>query len=462
MQVLKKFWLLFGLFVLAGCDPYHWSRSDQIVMTGGYENRSDSTFQAFETGDVFKTAMLLPLSGKAAAYGQGMKNAAMMAIEDADNPQLVVRFYDTRSTAAGAETAVQQALADGSRLILGPLTSEEVSAAAPLARRHDIPLISFSTAPQVLQNGVYTLGLLGSEQVERIVGYASGQGRSRLAVLVPDSASGMNTAKATVQSARRHGMEVVKIGFYPPETLDFAGIVKSLTDYETRSGEINRQKAELSKKAKEGDRAAQKELNKLKTVYTTGEVDFDTVLIAESGNRLKSAAAMFGYYDIYYPDVLFLGTSTWENTGLTKESTLYQAVYPVLSRVHNDYFNKKYQNLFGQSPNLLYSFAYDSVALASALSRKNHDALAQNITDPDGFIGINGTFRIYDDGTNRHSLDVVKVTSGGIKVVDQAPQRLNDNFGSDYDIYRPVFEQQPQIFGKEPESVYQILYGNNK
>jgi hypothetical protein len=190
--------------------------------------------------------------------------------------------------------------------------------------------------------------------------------------------------------------------------------------------------------------------------------DFDAVLIPESGNRLKSAAAMFGYNDVAYPDVLFMGTSVWENTPLLKETTLYHAVYPALSRVHGQYFNKKYENLFGELPNSLYSFAYDGVALASALSRKDRSLLAQNITDSDGYIGLNGVFRIYSDGENRHSLEIVEVLPSGLKTIDPAPEkpfRSVENQTSAYGINTYYPTSRPRIYGKDSSLIYQQLFG---
>lgn len=460
MQVLKKFRLLLWLFVLTGCDPHMLTRSDLIV-SGGIENpRYSYNIQDMENN--FKTAMLLPLSGKASSYGQGLKNAAMMAIEDADNANLIVQFYDTHSSPSGAQEAARRAISDGNRLILGPLMSEEAAAVSVIARRNDVPVISFSTAPSVLQEGVYTLGLLGNEQIERIITYAAAKNRLRIAVLTPDTTAGLNMAKAAVFSAQKQGARVVRIGFYPADTLDFSAIVKSLTDYDIRSEDAKKKKQELTILAKAGDRAASRELNKLKTVYSSGEVDFDAVLIMDSGNRLKSAASMFGYYDVSYPDVLFMGTSMWENTALAKETTLYHGVYPTLSRVHNDYFNKKYEDLFGQIPNSLYSFAYDGVALASSLSKKDPDDITQNITDSDGFIGINGTFRILENGKNQHSLDIVEITADGLKIVDKAPKKLPFVLERENFFYAEDPTSYPMIFGKDRESVLRYIYNSRE
>lgn len=459
MQAIKKIKFLFWALILTGCQQLLPIHSDNISVRSGFEQSSDMSYSEFASIKTFSTAMLLPLSGKAATYGQGLKNAAMMALEDMNNTHLVINFYDTKSTPAGAASAAKEAANDGNKLIIGPLMSEEVAAAGKAVHYDNIPLISFSTSPAVLQKGIYTLGLLNNEQVERIISYAAKKGRQKIAVLVPDTTSGLSTAKAAVFAAAANGAEVVKIAFYPPETLDFAETVKAITDYETSSAEINKQKEMLQKQATAGDTQAVHELAMLKTVYSSGEVDFDAILIAENGNRLKSAAAMFGYYDISYPNVLFMGTSMWENTSLSKETTLYHSVYPVLSRVHNDYFNKKYENLFEQHPNQLFSFAYDSVALASALSKKNPNTLTENITDPDGYIGINGIFRIYENGTNKHSLDIVENTSGGAKIIDFAPKKIKDETSLQDNLINPYLLSHPQIYGKDATLVYTHIFG---
>lgn len=453
--MLKKLSAVFLVFMLLGC---HSAGQNKIFMHGGthdvgYTVEDDSSFTAQKNS--FNVAMLLPLSGKASTYGQGLKNAAMMAIEDAGNSRLVVRFYDTQSSSEGADSAVRQAINEGNILILGPLMSAEVSAAERIASAYDIPLISFSTSPEALKHGAYTLGLLGSEQSERIIAYAATQNRRKIALLIPDTSAGINLAKAALKSASAHNAEIVKIAFYPPETLDFGEIVKNMTDYETRSAEINKIKNKLTSLANAGDTSAARELKQLKTTYTTGKVDFDAVLIPETGSRLKSAAAMFGYYDVSYPDVLFLGTTVWENTNLSKETTLYHGVYPEMSRVHNDYFNKKYQDYFGEAPNQLYSFAYDSIALASALSRKSSNNLNELITAEDGYIGINGAFRIMDDGTNRHALNIMEVTAEGPKVISQAAKKFDTDEKNNFSNY---VQPMPKIYGKNQVEAERLLF----
>lgn len=417
--MLKKIGLCFLFFALAACSQIFPSQK-QTQTPSWYLPQNAFDISDFQTpiesfsADSFKVAMLLPLTGKASTFGKGLQNAAMMALEDTNNPSLEVRFFDTKSSPQGALAAFETAVGNKAQLILGPLMSEEVSAISHQARSKSVPVISFSTSPNVLGNGIYTLGLLSDEQIDRIISYAVQKGRSRIALIAPDSAAGLNIAKSAMNAAANAGAVVTKIGFYEPSTLEFSELVQ----------QINRNK------------------------------DFDTVLIAETGSRLKAIAGTFGYYDVAYPKVLFIGTSVWNNTNLNKETTLYKGVYPMISRVHEGYFNKKYKDLFGETPNTLYSYAYDSIALASALSKESQRDLYQAITNPDGYIGINGSFRLFDDGTNEHNLDIVEVNDTGLQTVDSAaktfaPRAYKSNFG---------LNMRPEIYGKSPEEVYSKMY----
>ncbi|MBR2300044.1 MAG: penicillin-binding protein activator [Alphaproteobacteria bacterium] len=417
--MLKKIAFCFFAFWLGAC---------QQILPQGVRSTSSSqgwSYAPFEvddyalesdsfSSDSFKVAMLLPLSGKASTFGKGLQNAAMMALEDTGNKKLEVRFYDTKSSPDGAIAALSSALSAKAELILGPLMAEEVSAVSRTAKNKNVPVISFSTAPHILGGGVYTLGLLSDEQVDRIISYACSTGRSKIGVVVPDSNAGLNIAKSAVEAAAANGASVTKIGFYQPSTLEFSDLAQKMAQ----------------------------------------DKNFDTLLIAETGNRLKAISGTFGYYDVAYPDVLFIGTSVWSNTNLNKETTLFNGVYPTISRVHGDYFNKKYKDLFGESPNTLYTYAYDGVALASALSKYKGQNLYAAITNPDGYIGMNGSFRLFEDGTNEHNLDVVEVTSQGLQTVSEAPKKFASRK------YKPSVEQttMPQVFGKSEQEVLSKLF----
>lgn len=458
MQVFKTKYILALTVFLSACH------SPTIVSRGDFsDNSSQINEQVFVTPESFRVGVLLPLSGTAAKAGQGLKNATMIALEDMNNPNLILQYYDTQSSPEGARVAAENALNQQVKMIIGPLMSSSVEAISPQTRSRNVPVVAFSTNEAVLQNQVYTLGLLIEEQVDRIIEYAASKGRGRFALLIPDNATGAAVARAAVKAAKKQGGSVVKIAFYSPNTIDFSGIIRELSDFDKRSAPVKKEKQRLQLLARQGDTEAAKALKKLKLKETAEGVDFDAVIIPESGGRLKSATAMFGYYDVFAPDVMFLGTSVWENTSLNKESTLSGAAYPVLSRTHSAYFNKKYQYLYGNYPNGLFTFAYDAVALSSALAKNNPSNLDAAITTPDGFVGISGVFRIFPNGKNQHSLDIMEIRPQADVIVDQAPRKFlsapENNYSTDI---KSLYENSlPVIFGKDEKEALEIIFETN-
>ena len=306
---------MLGFLVLSGCQ------STNVSMEGGVSDSNTEISEVnFGGDDKFRVGVLLPLSGTAAKQGQGLKNATMIALEDVRNPKLVLQYYDTKGTPEGARVAITNAINQSSRLIIGPLKSSSVQAISEETRSHDIPVIAFSTVSSVLQPEVYTLGLMVEEQVDRIVTYTAQNGRSRFALLIPDNNTGVAVARAAVKSAQKNSVSITRIGFYTPGTTDFASITRKLSDYDTRTSRLQRLKNSLKTKMSQGDAGAARVLERLNKTDTLGDVDFDAVLIPESGASLKAAVSMFGYYDVYAPQVKFIGTSVWENTVLNKES----------------------------------------------------------------------------------------------------------------------------------------------
>lgn len=373
----------------------------------------------------FRVGVLLPLTGSAAKMGEGMKNAAQLALIDAKNPNLVLQFYDTQSSESGARIAIENAISGQSKLIIGPLLSSNLRAIAPRVSSQNIPVISFATNADILGNNIWTLGLTTDEQIERIMSYSILTGRNRFALLLPDNTTGQAVLKAAKKSAETYGAEIARSTFYAPDTSDFSATLKEMTNYNARASRLNAHKSALQQRARSGDTNAQRELKTLGKHDAGGEVDFDAVIIAEGGAKLKSAISMFGYYDVNYPKVLFMGTSIWEGTSLNNEEAAINSIYPALSRNYSQYFTNKYQSFYEEKPNSLYALAYDAVALSSKLTNlKNPKDISAAIIKKDGYAGINGNFRFLDNGHSEHSLDIYQVQRSGDIAIDFAPKKF--------------------------------------
>ena len=258
MQVLKRVCFVLWCALLASC-------SSNSVKDEGWADSFTSDVEEINisTDNSFRIGMLLPLSGSDAKYGEGLKNASMLALQDINNPNLVLQYYDTKSSVSGARVAVENAINQHSDLIIGPLKSSEVQAISNETIYKGIPVIAFSTSQEILQPTIYTLGLMIEEQVDRIVTYAAQKGRKRFALLLPDNSMGGAVAKAAVKSAQKNNVKITVMGFYTPGVSDFSDIVKQMTNYEKRHNRVINLKNKLESLAKQGEEKASRSLKKI-------------------------------------------------------------------------------------------------------------------------------------------------------------------------------------------------------
>ena len=86
-----------------------------------------------------RIALLLPLSGPQAPLGTAMEQAAELALFERGNRTVDFLPMDTGGTTSGAAEAARRAASAGARVIVGPLTASETSAASGPARAARIP-----------------------------------------------------------------------------------------------------------------------------------------------------------------------------------------------------------------------------------------------------------------------------------------------------------------------------------
>ncbi len=353
-------------------------------------------------------AILLPLTGSLADVGQAMLKAAMLALAAPGAPKLDVR--DTGGTPDGAAAAARAALAGGVALILGPLTSTETAAVAPLARAAGVPVLAFTNDPAQAQPGVWPLGITPVQQVHRLVEAARSQGKSSFAGLLPDSDFGRAMGNALQQAAPGatvryygQGMNAINVA-----TRDISG-------YASRRGPIDAQiRAARAQETPEGRKQAQ-ELAK----SSIPGPPFDTLLLADSGTPLAEIASLLPYYDVYAGSVRILGPAQWGlpgSGGGQFGGAWYAAPDPAARTAFEQAFTTKY----GSSPPPLADLAFDAAAIALALDTRQGVSVAA-LTQPQGFVGSDGLLILLPDGHVRRGLAVFTVQRGGAQMVEPAP-----------------------------------------
>jgi ABC-type branched-subunit amino acid transport system substrate-binding protein len=140
-----------------------------------------------------RVAILLPLTGRDANLGRALLEAAEMAVFDFADPRFVLLPQDTE--AAGPAVAAERAMADGAKLILGPLFGRQVGEVASVAKPRGVPVLSFSNDATAAAPGVFILGVTPEQPIARAIAHARAEGMTKFAALLPSDTLGQRVGE---------------------------------------------------------------------------------------------------------------------------------------------------------------------------------------------------------------------------------------------------------------------------
>jgi len=365
---IKKLLVLASVILLAACSTVPRSKAPVAV------EPSDG---------MHRVALLLPVTGPDADVGQSIANATALALADTKVTNIRMVTYDT---GLGVAAATQRAIADGNKLILGPLRGDNVIEVAQIARPAGVPIISFSNDVGVAGPNVFLLGHLPNQAIERVVLYAKSKGINRFAGVVASKVYGQRAQSNLTTAVRAAGGILVGI----QETNGTAASAE----------------------------AAARRLSQMGAI--------DAVLVADSGRAAITIVPALRRGGLRTAKVL--GTDLWNIEGtLAGSPPIYGAWFASVSDTLYTQYATKYRARFGKAPLRLSSLGYDSVLLVARVARDwqpgTRFPVAQ-LTDPQGFIGVDGAFRFNPNGLTDRMLEVQEIQAGKFVTVSPAPSQF--------------------------------------
>ncbi len=330
-----------------------------------------------------RVALLLPVTGPDGDVGQSIANATALALSDTKVTNIRLITYDT---GLGVAAATRRAIADGNKLILGPLRGDNVLEAAAVARPAGVPIISFSNDVGVAGQNVFLLGHLPNQSIDRVVRYAKAQGLNRFGGIISANVYGQRAQSSLTSAVRSAGGTLVGV-------------------------------QESDGSATSADAAARR-LGQL------GQID--AVLIADSGRAAVVTVPSLRRHG--FKNAKILGTDLWNIDGsLASRPPMYGAWFASVSDTLYNQYATKYRTRFGRAPLRLSSLGYDSVLLVARVARDWRPGSkfpVSQLTDPQGFIGVDGAFRFMSNGLTDRMLEVQEIQAGKFVTVNAAPTQF--------------------------------------
>lgn len=363
-----------------------------------------------------RVALLLPFTAPAEAaqkVASAMFDAAQLAAFEAGDRRFLLIPKDTKGDPASAAAAAQSALSDGAEIILGPLFADEATAVAAVARPEDVPVIAFSSDVASAGDGVFLLSFPPELEVERVTDYAVSNGRTRFGLIAPANQYGERVANAFAEEIYVRGGVLVHQERYEQQPDKMLAPARRLAQYAKDVVPVElRHEYDPKKPQNPGAGAG----------YARG---YQAILIPEQGTLLRALAPLFPYYNVDIGAIKLLGVSGWYNPRLTREPALRGGWFAAPDPTITQEFEGRYAAAFGQKPPRLASLAYDATLLAARLAqapRRRGRFDSQAITDPNGYFGADGLFRLKPDGSVERGLAILEIRPDGFRVIDPAPR----------------------------------------
>ena len=357
---------------------------------------------AEENQKSLRVGLLAPFSGEYKDIGQSIMLSLQLALDEIndDNIKIFPRdsgFNNPKKLIQSVESLKDENI----KIVIGPISHEDFK---NLSAFKDMIFISPSNIDPKIQNNILSIGVSLESQIKSIENFIKEQKRRKTIIMYPK-----NKYTSLIDSKINNiNIQNKKIFRYSSDPKILTSDIEKLTNYKQRKKNLISRVKILEEK---DDEASKLELKRLEQKYTIGKVNFDSVIIIDFGNSLKSVLTSLVYSDVDQDDVLIVTVNQWFDKSIFLENSIKNLYYPSVDIKNFQRYKKKYSNIFGLQPNEITILTYDALGLIYYIWNKK-DYKINSIKDfviKDNIKGKIGTFN-FVDGKLIQKLNIYKVS----------------------------------------------------
>jgi len=349
---------------------------------------------------ILKIGILLPLSGEHQILGQSFLKAIQLALKDISNKNIIIYPKDTKGNSLTALKAAKEFEKNGIKIVIGPIFHESLEM---LDEIDNITFISFTNKTIDIPKNIIAFGVNIESQMEALKKYFDEIKVSKTLLLSPKS----EFIYQSESVAKKDILKFYRTYSYDANPKKITGEIKKITKYKERKKDLERRIKILEKSDLYKDK---KELKKLEQKHTLGKVNFDSVVIIDFGERLKSVLTSFMFSDVTNDEVNFFTINQWFDETFFSEIAMQNLHFPSIDLKNLESFNKKYFNTYNETSNKVSILAYDAIGLIYYCWYNNkHNFKISQLYNKEGFKGLHGEFIIINN-LSRQKLKVYKVS----------------------------------------------------
>ena len=341
-----------------------------------------------ENKNILKIGVLLPLTGEFQDIGESFLKAIQLALYDISDENIKIYPKDSKGNALDAYQSAKELEEEGIEIVIGPIFYESLE---KLGEINNITFISLTNKNNKIPKNTIAFGINIDSQIDVLKKYFDKIEVSKTLLLSPNS-------KFNEQSKSIEEKDILKFYrtySYSINPKKITQEIEKITKYRERKNDLERRIKILEKSDLYKDK---RELEKLEQMHTLGKVNFDSVVIIDFGERLKSVLTSFMFSDVSSKRVSFFTINQWFDETLFNESAMQNLHFPSINFKNLKKFNKKFMNTFNKEANKVSILAYDALGLIYyCWYNNNHQFKVSQLYSKKGFKGLHGEFFIKDN-----------------------------------------------------------------
>ncbi len=363
--------------------------------------------QNLAASEKIKIGLLVPLSGKNAYVGHSIVKSVKLAINKINNDNIEIFPKDTENDPSMTLKVAKDLNKLGVKIVIGPIFNKNL---VYLDELKEMTFISLTNKTLNIPKNVISAGINSLSQMNAIIKFQKFKELKKTIFLIPDSHYKDEIKTATKESKAK----IKKTYVYDSDPTKLTKQIEKITKYKARQLDLER---EIRKLENSNEANKEKQIENLKKKDTIGSVNFDSIIIADFDESLKSITTSLLYVDVHPKEIFFITLNQWFDSSLFEEKSSQPLYFPSINYENYKKFSKNYYSEFNEYPNQLSIISYDLVGLIYYLILQNNFTIDERLfIRKNKFKGTIGVFEIKKNKIS-HILNFYKIEENKFKKI---------------------------------------------
>ena len=348
-----------------------------------------------------KIGLLAPFTGEFENIGKSVFSSARIALNKINSDTINILPRDTKAKNSETLKQVEELYLQGVRIFIGPVFNKNLKG---LEKFKDAYFLSLTNKVLGNPDNVISAGINARSQFNAIKKYQKLNDLDKTLILIPKK----DYKKEIEQAIKDSDFKAKKVFYYDTEPTKLTKQIEKVTRYQIRKQNLE---DEIKRIENSDEDNKNKKLETLNKKDTLGKIGYDSVVIADFDESLKSVTTSLLYTDVSPKNINFISLNQWFDETLFKETASQPISFPSVNKENFEKFKKKYGEFYDSDPNQLSLITYDLIGLVYYLLLKNEFEVSDNIfKEENRFKGMSGIFQIKNKKIN-HELNFYTVES---------------------------------------------------